>query len=130
MTSSVISKKFFSLPQYGHVRLLFFGAGSLENELKALAAEDPRIRVAVDGARPAVMQATEPVFWGQRALRFLLTLLLSVSTGGIAFLAVLLWSGSGDDDDSGSLLIGSIPNQTGPIFWHATTTTSISFLRT
>jgi glycosyltransferase involved in cell wall biosynthesis len=37
-------KAFLQLPQYGHVRLLFFGAGSLENELKAMAADDPRVR--------------------------------------------------------------------------------------
>jgi glycosyltransferase involved in cell wall biosynthesis len=37
-------KAFTRLPQYDRARLLFFGAGSLENELKALAADDPRIR--------------------------------------------------------------------------------------
>lgn len=37
-------KAFIRLPQYENARLLFFGAGSLENELKALAADDPRIR--------------------------------------------------------------------------------------
>jgi len=37
-------KAFVQLPQYEKSRLLFFGAGSLEEELKALAADDPRIR--------------------------------------------------------------------------------------
>ena len=37
-------KAFVQLPQYENARLLFFGAGSLENELKELAAGDPRIR--------------------------------------------------------------------------------------
>jgi len=37
-------KAFVQLPQYENARLLFFGAGSLEEELKALAADDPRIR--------------------------------------------------------------------------------------
>jgi glycosyltransferase involved in cell wall biosynthesis len=35
---------FVQLPQYANARLLFFGAGSLENSLKSLAADDPRIR--------------------------------------------------------------------------------------
>jgi glycosyltransferase involved in cell wall biosynthesis len=37
-------KAFIQLPQYDKARLLFFGAGSLENDLKALAAGDSRIR--------------------------------------------------------------------------------------
>ena len=37
-------KAFVQLPQFDTARLLFFGAGSLEDELKSLAADDPRIR--------------------------------------------------------------------------------------
>ena len=39
-------KAFVQLPQFDKARLLFFGAGSLEDELKSLAAGDPRIRFA------------------------------------------------------------------------------------